>query len=721
VPVDPVLTTERSHLELARQQLAVMREAAGHIADYGVDELASHALGRIRAQRLASLSADPGAPPFFGRIDRDRDDDRPGLEVFHVGRRHVRDAAGDPVVIDWRAPIARAFYRATPDDRMGVHLRRRFGFHDGLLSSYEDEHLDRGEALGLASDLLREEIERPRVGPMRDIVATIQPDQDELVRADLDTSLCIQGAPGTGKTAVGLHRAAYLLYTYPDRLRRSGVLVVGPNAAFLHYIAQVLPSLGEGGITQSTIADLLPYRATTTEPAELAVLKGDARMASVLSRAVLSHVAKPSEDVVAIVGTRRYRVGAHHLRRYVDDARRALGSSATLASRASSPALRWSVARERLRTQVAEDVRRQREDAGGAPSDAETAQVARSPAVREWVDSVWPPLSAPSLLARLYDNAEFLARCARGTLDPDELDALHRPAIRRPRWTPADTVLLDELAAIIDGTDTYVHAVVDEAQDLSPMQCRAVARRCPLGSVTVLGDLAQATTPWAPGSWETTLAHLGHDGAAIRPLTVGYRVPGEVLDLANGLLPHIAADVPAATSVRAGDGALQFAARAALVEQVRECAAVEGSIGVIVADAAAAAVLAELRDAGLDAHPLAEEADPRITVVPAPDAKGLEFDSVVLVEPAAIVAAEPTRLDGLRRLYVVLTRAVSRLRIVHEDPLPPELDGAPPLISPCQAWRARFPSRSSCSRSTRTSKWATTSTSATWSCWRAIS
>src|SRR4051794_5385582 len=317
-----------------------MREAAEHIADYGVDELASHALGRIRAQRLDSLTADPDAPPFFGRIDRDHDSDSPsdphspggpGTETFHVGRRHVRDPAGDPVVIDWRAPVSRAFYRATADDRMGVRLRRRFGFAGGVITSFEDEHLDRGEALGLASELLREEIERPRVGPMRDIVATIQPDQDELVRADLDTSLCIQGAPGTGKTAVGLHRAAYLLYTYPDRLRRSGVLVVGPNQAFLHYIAQVLPSLGEGGITQSTIGGLLPWAPSVTEPAAVAVLKGDARMADVLRRAVLSHVAKPAEDVVAVVGTRRYRVGAHHLRRYVDDARRALDTtSATL-------------------------------------------------------------------------------------------------------------------------------------------------------------------------------------------------------------------------------------------------------------------------------------------------------------------------------------------------------------------------------------------------------
>jgi len=661
---DPVLLAETSHLELARACLDTMREAAEHIADYGVDELASHALGRIRAQRLASLTADPDAPPFFGRIDRDRDDGRSGTETFHVGRRHVRDPAGDPVVIDWRAPVSRAFYRATADDRMGVRLRRRFGFHDGKITSFEDEHLDLGEALGLASELLREEIERPRVGPMRDIVATIQPDQDELVRADLDTSLCIQGAPGTGKTAVGLHRAAYLLYTYPDRLRRSGVLVVGPNQAFLHYIAQVLPSLGEGGITQSTIGGLLAWAPTASEAVEVAVLKGDARMADVLRRAVLSHVAKPADDVVAIVGTKRYRVGAHHLRRYVDDARRALATG-----------LRWSTARERLRLQVAEDVRRQREDAGGAPTDAETARVARDPAVKEWVDSVWPALDAPSLLARLYAEPEFLERCARTTLTDEERALLHRPAprsLRSATWTEADTVLLDELHALLEGTDTFVHAVVDEAQDLSAMQCRAVARRCPLGSVTVLGDLAQATTPWAPGSWEATLAFLGHE-AVVRPLTAGYRVPGEVLALANRLLPHIAPDVPPATSIRAGDGALGYAPRAGLVEQVRACLAADGSVGVIVPDAAAGAVVDELRAEAIDAHPLDEDADPRVTVVPASSAKGLEFDSVVLLDPAAIVAQEPGRVDGLRRLYVVLTRAVSRLRVVTDSDLPPEL------------------------------------------------
>ncbi|MDT4891358.1 MAG: hypothetical protein QOE97_393 [Pseudonocardiales bacterium] len=653
-----------------------MERSASAIADYGVDELASQALGALRAQRLRALRADPDAPPFFGRIDRDQEDRASAapLEVFHIGRRHVRDADGDPVVIDWRAPIARAFYRASPTERMGVRLRRRFGFRNGVLSSFEDERLDAGESLGLRSDLLREEIERPRVGPMRDIVATIQPDQDELVRADLDTSLCVQGAPGTGKTAVGLHRAAYLLYTYPERLRRTGVLVVGPNRAFLHYIAQVLPSLGEGGIEQATVGDLVGTPATTIdEPLAVQMLKGDARMADVLRRAVLTHVARPTDDVVAIVGTRRYRVGAHHVRRYVDDARRAV---------ADGGGLRWSLARERLRVQIGEDVRRQREDAGGAPSDADTARVARSPQVRAAVDAVWPALSPAGVLARLYAEPELLRRCAPSlTLDERALIARAAPrTARAARWTAADAVLLDELAGLIDGVPTYVHVVVDEAQDLSAMQCRAVARRCPLGSVTVLGDLAQATTPWAPGSWAATLDHLGHPDAVVRPLTAGYRVPGEVLEVANRLLPYIAPGVPAATSVRQGEGALRVTAGAALIDEVVRSASQPGSVGVIVPNdrvgeiasvlSAAGLVVARIGVSGEEAD---DAADERITVVAAAAAKGLEYDSVVLVEPGAIVAAEADRPGGLRRLYVVLTRAVSRLSIVADQPLPAEL------------------------------------------------
>jgi DNA helicase IV len=439
----------------------------------------------------------------------------------------------------------------------------------------------------------------------------------------------------------------------------------------------------------------MPWPVRAEEPAELATLKGDARMADVLRRAVLSYVAKPAEDVVAIVGTKRYRIGAHHLRRYVDDTRRALAGGGPPGSRTGGPlanggvaaggGLRWSIARERLRMQVAEDVRRQREDAGGAPSDADTAKVARSQAVREFIDEVWPALSAPVLLARLYTDAEFLRRCSATTLTDDERGLLARPAARSvsaTRWTPADVVLLDELDGLLTGARTYVHAVVDEAQDLSAMQCRAIARRCPTGSLTVLGDLAQATSPWAPGEWETTLRHLGQDGAQIRPLTIGYRVPGEVLELANRLLPHIAVGVPPATAVRQGADALRFRPLAALTDEVRRCLAVEGSVGVIVPDDRVQDVLRELTQDGIAAELIDADADPRVSVVPAAEAKGLEFDSVVLVEPAAIVAGEAARAAGLRRLYVVLTRAVSRLAVLHDEPLPAELsESRPPVIN----------------------------------------
>ncbi len=686
----------------------MMRQGADALADYGVDALASESLGRLRSQRLAALTFDAEVPPFFGRTDRDDASDgrgdaarvasergvagrsaaregrtdsgdiaRANTEELHIGRRHIRDAQLNPVVIDWRAPIARPFYRATPAARMGVTLRRRFGFRDGALSSYEDEHLDLGERLGLDSQLLREEIERPRVGPMRDIVSTIQPDQDDLVRADLDTSLCIQGSPGTGKTAVGLHRAAYLLYSYPQRLRRTGVLVVGPNDVFLHYIAQVLPALGEGGIAQATVEDLVGVERSTqvggTDSPAAAVLKGDARMAGVLARAVQSHIRKPVDDVVVVLSTtgsgvaatkdaaaqpaagRRYRIGAHSVRRYVDDARREF-----LAGE-----LRWNAARDRLRRQIAEDVRRQREAVGGAPTDAETRKLANSAAVKQAVEAVWPTLSAPALLTRLYTDEGFRAR-ATGAFSPDEagLLAWQLPprTAKAPRWTAADHVLLDELAGLLDGVDSFVHVVVDEAQDLSAMQCRAVARRSVRGSITVLGDLAQATTPWAPGSWTATLGHLGKPAAEVRALTVGYRVPEEVLTVANRLLRHIAPELLPASSVRRGEHEIDYRGRSELVAAVANALSYDGSVGVLVPAAQLVAIRADL--AGTDE---------RVTVVAADQAKGLEFDSVIVVEPAAIVDTEDDRRNGLRRLYVVLTRAVSRLYVLHDMPLPVEL------------------------------------------------
>ena len=669
---DPVLTCERDHLIRSRESLAAMRAVASSAGDVGGDAFSSESLGAARARRLKALADDPSVPPFFGRIDRIPDNERPDGETFHVGRRHIRDQAGDPLVIDWRAPMSRAFYRATPAEPMGVRRRRRFGFAAGLLTTYEDEPLTPGaDVAATESRILLEEIERPRVGPMRDIVATIQPDQDDLVRAELDDSICVQGAPGTGKTAVGLHRAAYLLYTYPERLRRSGVLVVGPNRAFLRYIGEVLPALGEIGVTQSTVDELLaPVPIRALDPPVVATLKGDARLAEVLRRAVRRRIRRPEDGVVVIVGTRRYRIPPERLRRYVDDLRRS--------------EIPYATARERLHVHVAEDVRRQREAAGGAPSDAETARVARSQAVREFVDAVWPAVDPAALLYELYTDPAALAAVARGLLDPEEQELLSWAtpprSAKSARWSAPDAVLVDEIAGLVARPESYGHVVLDEAQDLSAMQCRGVARRCPLGSVTVLGDLAQGTTPWSTEDWHVTLAHLGKSTARIEPLTRGYRVPADVIAFANRLLPHLAVGLEPATSVRAAAGGLHVlaaedVAAAAAVEAVRALAE-EGSIGVIAADADVPAIAAALDTLAAEHTVLGaddedrDEDTARITVVPATLAKGLEFDHVVVAEPATIAAAEPR---GLRRLYVVLTRAVSRLVVVHGRPLPAEL------------------------------------------------
>jgi DNA helicase IV len=668
--VDPVLAAERAHLVRAADCLTEMRTASTAVTDAGVDAWASERLGAARAERLRALADDRGVPAFFGRTDAGP---AGAAETFHIGRRHVRDAAGDPVVIDWRAPMSRPFYQASAADPQGLARRRRFGFAAGELTSYEDEALGSGEDDGGAGDLLRQEIERPRSGPMRDIVATIQPDQDDIVRAPLGESICVQGAPGTGKTAVGLHRAAYLLYTHGGQLARTGVLVIGPNRAFLRYIEQVLPALGEIDVDQATVADLtarVPVRAVDGPVA--AVLKGDVRMAEVLRRALWGGVTKPTDSVQVTLAGRKYRVSEQRLRRYVDDLRRAGTGSAD-----DQQVVHYAAGRERLAMAVAEDARRQKEAGGGSPTDAETRKTARSREVRAFCDAVWPAVDAAALVAGLFSDPGRLARAAQGVLTEAEQELLRWPvpprSVRSARWTDADAVLVDEVAGMLERTAGYGHVVVDEAQDLSPMQCRAVARRLAAGSLTVLGDLAQATSPWSAADWSQTLRGLGRPDTTVRPLTRGYRVPGEVLDFANRLLPLIAPGLPAATAARRDPGALRLAPVSALAgplaDVVRELSATEGSTGVVCADGAVVEVVGMLTAAGLDIAALTDDGDApgRVSVVPAGLVKGLEFDHVVVVEPAAIVAGEPR---GLHRLYVVLTRAVSSLVVLHRGELP---------------------------------------------------
>ncbi len=483
----------------------------------------------------------------------------------------MTDDAGEPMVLDWRAPLSRTFYQASAREPQGVAVRRRFGFQAGQLTGFEDEHLDRGEELGTASRILTAEIERPRVGPMRDIVATIQPDQDLLVRADLDETICVQGAPGTGKTAVGLHRAAYLLYLHRERLRRSGVLVVGPNRAFLRYISAVLPALGEVEVDQALVDDLMdrvPVRGKDT--VEVAILKQDARVATVLARALTARVGRPEEGLVVSDGAWRWRISAEALRRIVDDVRREHPPYAT--------------GRERVRARTIAMLQRQAEARSGeSPPEAWLRRMGRDPQVRSFLDAVWPEVSAEQLVFSVLTDAALLARAADGVLTDDEQAALrwHRPprTVKAAKWSAADAILVDEAAGLIERLPSYGHIVLDEAQDLSPMQLRAIARRCEHGSLTLLGDLAQATAPWAATDWRDTLTHLGKAEARLVPLTVGFRVPAAVVALANSLLPALSVSVPEAVSLR-HDGSLDIREvddlAAATVTEIRSALAYRG-------------------------------------------------------------------------------------------------------------------------------------------------
>jgi DNA helicase IV len=653
---DPVLTAERGYLAQARADLRRMREHTLSLRALGGDRVSEAYLAAALYRRAKSLADDPSVPLFFGRIDLETD------ESFHIGRRHVMDAAGDPVVVDWRADVSGAFYRATRMDRHGVTRRRRFGFAGGEITSYEDEHLSDTTERHVRSRILTEEIERPRVGPMRDIVATIQPEQYDVVSADLDQTICVQGAPGTGKTAVGLHRAAYLLHAHRTRLARSGVLVVGPNHAFMHYIGQVLPALGEVEVRQVTVAELVegvPVRSADPSPA--AALKGDPRMAEVIRRAVWRHVQEPTDALVVPRGTRRWRVPAHEV-----------GEAIEALRQRHDP---YSVGRALLPQRLAHLVLLRMEASAEVTDDRVQDAVARTRPVRQLVDSVWPAVDSVRLVMRLLGEPEYLADVAGDLLTDDERRSIRwtRPA-RGPGsapWTHADAVLVDEARGAIERIPTVGHVVLDEAQDLSPMELRAVGRRASTASATVLGDIAQGTTPWATESWAAALDHLDARDAHVEVLRQGFRVPAAVVALSARLLPTIAPAVDPPEPVRTNPGRLDIVpvddVVAGATAALSDVAAREGSVGVIAADADADRLRAALEAAGSDIGAVDDGDDQRLVLVPASLAKGLEFDHVIVVEPAVIAAAEPR---GLRRLYVVLTRAVSSLTIVHAQPLP---------------------------------------------------
>ena len=536
-----------------------------------------------------------------------------------------------PIVVNWQAPAARPFYTATVADPQGVALRRRFRTEGRALLDLYDEPLDgsAGDVVHGVADILLEELERSRDEHMRDIVATIQSDQYRLITREPEGVLVIQGGPGTGKTAVGLHRASWLLYTYRRELERSGVLVVGPNPVFMDYISHVLPMLGEERVEQRAIDQLVPGAVTARhDAAPLGRLKGDARLADVIAAAVRALPAPPAQHLAVRLAGTDLRLPPEQVGAMIDEAQ--------------AESVNHAAGRERLRMKIVRgfyDLYGAKLGAAAYDSFDDIEATLRSGGfLVSTLDALWPRPKPEQLIRRLLTSSEHLAAAAAGILDREEQLLLQSG--RGKGWSAADLPLIDEARALMNGPDrAHGHLIVDEAQDLTPMQLRMLARRSS-GAITVLGDIAQAAGPIAYHRWDDLLPHLAPDAeVAVEELRLAYRVPSEVLELALPLLPLIAPDVAAPIAYRAGDEPPRFVRAAAgkvVATAIREAgreALRDGRIALI----AAAGLLAELEPLLPHADTAFDELSSGIQVLTPKTAKGLEFDRVVLVEPAAIV------------------------------------------------------------------------------------
>lgn len=672
---------EQAYLHRARRSLEAMIERSTRALDFSDRAVREEKTveSRVVRSHLADRRAavDVGAVNLcFGRIDEDPveslvdDPDR-----WYVGRRHIEDADGEPIVVDWRAPVAIPFYRATAIDSQGLARRRRFSCEGDELLAIFDERLDDpdGAAGTGIPDPVLAEIERGRSGEMADIVATIAAEQDEIIRAPLEECLLVQGGPGTGKTAVGLHRGAFLLFEHREELSRSHVLVIGPNRVFLRYVANVLPSLGETAVTQATIASLLSsrVRVRADDDPEVAEIKGRIEMADVIQRIALGRITSPDDPVRLPAGLRAVTIEPDAVRQA-----QATASEATLPLNDSKGVYAELLLRE---------ARRQLIDRAVDTEDLQRAipELRRSEPFRKLVDRTWPSFSAPMLVRLLLGSRAARNRAIHDVLPSDDLELIHRRPAKRiadEPWTEADLALLDEAGALSAGRGrVYGHVIVDEAQDLSAMALRAAARRSTGGSMTILGDIAQATGIGAQSGWEPLAAALGINGERARrtELTVGYRVPGPILDFANRLLPTTAPDVTPSTSIRQRGSEperhqVEPEAIAPTVASIVDTFTGDWStVGIVAPAELIDPILEALTKAGIDAADTraATALDRAVSVLEPPTAKGLEFDATIVVEPA-LFAALP---NGLRLLYVALTRAVQRLAIVQSEPLPDPL------------------------------------------------
>jgi DNA helicase IV len=644
----PDLAAEQAYVDNAYAALDRMRETLTRAAGASATEEAGEAIEKWSAKRLRALAeAEEGL--CFGRFDVE------GVErPVYVGRRWVDDEERETLVVNWQAPAARPFYTATPEDPRGVTLRRRFRTKGRTLLDLSDEALDGSlaDAIANVDDLLLEELERVREGRMRDIVATIQADQYRVIARAPEPPLVVQGGPGTGKTAVGLHRASYLLYAHRAELRR--VLLVGPNPTFMDYVSHVLPALGEESVEQRAVSELVEgVEVTRSDPREVEELKADVRLTEVLCRAAEIRLrASPAELVVRLEG-HFVGVEADEVAEILGTVRRELGLSL--------------LARERFRMEV---LRRFYEDyctrLGGlavrAFEEVEHA-LRKGGLLKRFLDTAWPTAKPDQLVRQLLTSRARLEEAADGVLDDAERALLVR---RGGGWSAADVALLDEASALLVGPPRrYGHVIVDEAQDLTPMQLRMLGRRA-AGAFTILGDLAQATGPIGYRSWDDLLPQLpGGERAKVVELRHAYRVPREIMELVLPLLERIAPETEPPLSYRTGGEPLRIVqADLPLARALEEAAALAEQEGLLAIVAPESLGRDDLRESLFD--------ETRIPVLSPRQAKGLEFDHVVVVEPALIVEEAGER-RGLRELYVALTRPTKTLVVVYARPLPDPL------------------------------------------------
>jgi DNA helicase IV len=796
---DTELEAEQRHIDSAYARLDVMRRAAERVAE-GYTEVTRGGTHQARLEREAAeaytrrrlANLDIGeAPLCFGRLDllppstpasSDSADSANSAESepYYIGRISVTDDDLTPLVVDWRAPVAEPFYRATAIEPMGVARRRHFQTQGRKLIGIDDEvfDADAAEASGftvVGEGALLAALDRERTGRMRDIVATIQAEQDEAIRADIAGILVVAGGPGTGKTAVALHRAAYLLYTHRKRLASQGVLLVGPSPIFLRYIDEVLPSLGEDEVSLATPAALKPrLKVRGTESEAAAAVKGDVRMAKVIATAIGDRERPMPRDVGVsldgyvlrlrrrdssrIVERAHARRGTHNERRpYVaslvfDHFKREYRRALVRAYRADRARLDTEAEQLELTAdRSAATVSDPTVAAGLARGEAAPAEweeelatrVRRMPEVRAALDRMWPILSGTELVRDLFGFSALIGSAAGGVLSEEEQALLYRergPDLAAVAWTDADHAHDDEadsslgppraarprsrrrgrrdsdlaqaqrtvdelgVGAFTNAADvlarygsdttpstadddgeprTFGHILVDEAQDLSAMQWRMLARRCPTGSMTLVGDFGQASRPGALSSWDDVVSNLPVRVPPHRVmLTVNYRTPSEIMDVANRLLPAAAPGVEPARPVRSTGAFPEVlaVARDELVRSAAQAARDSSTRGGTVAVIAPVELHPELATALADRGAVADDVeaiDAPIAVLTGLDSKGLEFDHVIVVEPARLVAADRS---GLRLLYVVLTRATRRLVVVHAEPLPEALDLAPHTV-----------------------------------------